>query len=72
MGVQARRRAAARVGVGFVDVTFRVVVLFWLLLGAHAFIDIRAPARADAALVESLPPEQVHLVFSSHLVSYSK
>ena len=41
-----------------------------LLLGAEAFIDIRAPEiESDEAIFESQPEQQVHLVFSSHLVS---
>ena len=41
-----------------------------LILSAEAFIDIRAPASSDAATVETQPQEQVHIVFSSHLVGY--
>ena len=41
-----------------------------LLLGAEAFIDIRAPeVESDEVIFESQPAQQVHLVFSSHLVS---
>ena len=48
----------------------RIAVVAGLVLCGEAFIDIRAPPRTDAAEVEAQPQKQVHLVFSSHLVSY--
>ena len=45
-----------------------LILLAILLSCAEAFIDIRAPEK-DAAVLEAQPQTQVHLVFSSHLVS---
>ena len=49
---------------------WKFAVISGLVLSAEAFIDIRAPASSDAATVETQPQEQVHIVFSSHLVRY--
>ena len=49
---------------------WKFAVLSSLVLTAEAFIDIRAPASSDAATVEAPLQQQVHIVFSSHLVGY--
>lgn len=49
---------------------WRLAIVSGLFLSAEAFIDIRAPASPDAATVETQPQEQVHIVFSSHLVGH--
>ena len=49
---------------------WKLAVLSGLVFSAEAFIDIRAPASPDAATVETQPQEQVHIVFSSHLVGH--
>ena len=47
---------------------WKLAIVSGLVYSAEAFIDIRAPASPDAATVETQPQEQVHIVFSSHLV----
>jgi len=71
MGAQMRCRLAAAGARNKLSITaLRTAVVAGLVLCGEAFIDIRAPPRTDAAKVEAQPQEQVHLVFSSHLVSY--
>lgn len=69
MRVQGKCKAAA---VGPERTSLKVLVpliLSAILVScAEAFIDIRAPEK-DAAVLEAQPQTQVHLVFSSHLVS---
>ncbi len=68
MRVQGRcRAAAARAQLS--HMRYVPLVSFAILVScAEAFIDIRAPEK-DAAVLEAQPQTQVHLVFSSHLVS---
>ena len=69
MLVQGRCRAAAGREEQSRLASIITLILFVLLVScAEAFIDIRAPEK-DAAVLEAQPQTQVHLVFSSHLVS---
>lgn len=69
MLVQGRcRGAAGRAGKSRLASIIPLILFVLLVSCAEAFIDIRAPEK-DAAVLEAQPQTQVHLVFSSHLVS---
>ena len=50
--------------------TFAAFALVLSVVSVRAFVDIRVPQPDDSAVVEAAPQQQVHVIFSSHLVRH--